>query len=410
MTAPEPLDRVEVLAPLGAEPLAAFLARPLAPVEPFAEARLEAVAALADGLLKAPSVRKDPASVAAAFWLRKANLVRLRQASLDRRAADGLIRVPVGRVFHVAPANVDTLFLYSWAIAFLCGNTNVVRLSRQRPPLVEALLAVLAATAEAHPCLREQNRFVTYEHDDQISARFSAWCGHRIVWGGDATVAAFRQVPLNPHASERCFASKYSYAMVKASAYLALDEAARDRLATAFYNDFFVYDQAACSSPQVLCWVGAPDQAEAASAAFLDRLQREADRKGHRPDVSQVSNRLNAAFDLALRTDVVVDLGRSALVTLRADRPEAVTKQVCGGGLLRVLQVPEAEALLPLLEEGDQTVSVHGFDRAELERLAPAFGARGVDRIVPIGEALAFEPVWDGFDLVEDCLRRVTVR
>ena len=37
-------------------------------------------------------------------------------------------------------------------------------------------------------------------------------------------------------------------------------------------------------------------------------------------------------------------------------------------------------------------------------------GARGLDRVVPIGEALAFDTVWDGFDLVDDMLRRVRVR
>ena len=33
-----------------------------------------------------------------------------------------------------------------------------------------------------------------------------------------------------------------------------------------------------------------------------------------------------------------------------------------------------------------------------------------LDRVVPIGEALAFDVVWDGFHLIDDVLRRVRVR
>ena len=51
-----------------------------------------------------------------------------------------------------------------------------------------------------------------------------------------------------------------------------------------------------------------------------------------------------------------------------------------------------------------------GFALAELRALARELGARGVDRLVPVGEALAFEPTWDGYDLIGDFLRRVTVR
>jgi len=58
----------------------------------------------------------------------------------------------------------------------------------------------------------------------------------------------------------------------------------------------------------------------------------------------------------------------------------------------------------------DQTVTHFGFSRAELRELAQKAGARGVDRLVPIGEALAFDTTWDGYDLIGDFLRHVTVR
>ncbi len=66
--------------------------------------------------------------------------------------------------------------------------------------------------------------------------------------------------------------------------------------------------------------------------------------------------------------------------------------------------------MLPFIDEGDQTVTHWGIDAESLRGFAGLAGGRGLDRIVPIGEALAFDVVWDGFHLVDDMLRRVRVR
>jgi hypothetical protein len=59
--------------------------------------------------------------------------------------------------------------------------------------------------------------------------------------------------------------------------------------------------------------------------------------------------------------------------------------------------------------DSDQTVAHFGFEPDVLRAFAVAAGARGVDRVVPIGQALTFGPVWDGHDLVDDLVRRVVL-
>jgi hypothetical protein len=404
-----PLARVRVLTPLGGDGLDAFLARRPSGASPFSQDRLDAIAAFSARLLKTPAFREDPACVAAAFWMRKANLHAFR-AAFEARSRPDLLWVPAGRVFHVAPSNVDTLFLYSWAIAFLCGNASVVRVSQNLPPAVRALLRALDQTAAGHPVLADGNRFVTYDHDDEVSAIFSRWCSHRIVWGGDATVEALRRVPLNPHASERSFASKFSSALFHAGRYLAATDSEREEVARAFFNDFFGFDQAACSTPQVLFWAGSPEEARAATARFLDALQGEAERRGHTVDPARANRRINHAFDLAIRAESRVDLGHPALVAVEVLDLRDLDKEICGGGFLRIVRVPSPEAVLPFLDERDQTITHFGFTEGEVRDMGRAFAPTGIDRLVPVGEALAFDPVWDGFDLMEDCLRRVSVR
>jgi hypothetical protein len=72
---------------------------------------------------------------------------------------------------------------------------------------------------------------------------------------------------------------------------------------------------------------------------------------------------------------------------------------------LRVL-----DDIVPFVTEVDQTVTHFGLSADELTDLAVRIGRRGVDRLVPIGQALAFDAVWDGHDLIEDLVRKVTVR
>jgi hypothetical protein len=406
---------VEPLAPgPGGEGVEAFLSRTLAPgayAAPFAPARLEALRGLSEALLAHPLLGRDPATTAVAFWMRPAAIAKLR-ASFDARvpSAAGTVIVPVGRVFHLAPANVDTMFVYSWALSFLCGNANVVRLSRERGAVVEAILEVLRGTARSHPLIADENRFVTYEHDAEVTTALSAWCSHRVIWGGDEAVATIRPLPLPSHASERVFGSKFSYSVFAAPAYAAASDAQRQQLASAFFNDMFWFDQMACSSPHLLFWVGDAAATTAAVGAFEEALEAEIVRRRFVTQAASAVHRRAYAFELAADADVRVRLGHPGFVGIEVRDERGLERTICGGGLLRHARLDRIEEVAGYAIESDQTVTHFGFAADALTALAPALGARGVDRLVPVGEALAFDPVWDGFDLFADFTRRIRVK
>jgi hypothetical protein len=58
---------------------------------------------------------------------------------------------------------------------------------------------------------------------------------------------------------------------------------------------------------------------------------------------------------------------------------------------------------------GDQTIAWWGLSEATLRELATVAGARGVDRVVPVGKALDFSIVWDGINLLDDFSRKVSL-
>ncbi|UQT49318.1 hypothetical protein M5E87_05355 [Flavonifractor plautii] len=94
---------------------------------------------------------------------------------------------------------MPALFAYTLAIGLLAGNANVVRLSSKRVeggPLLAALRRVLERPE--HAAVRARTSLITYGRDDAVTADYCARCDARIVWGGDATVAAVRAMPMPP--------------------------------------------------------------------------------------------------------------------------------------------------------------------------------------------------------------------
>jgi hypothetical protein len=184
----------------------------------------------------------------------------------------------------------------------------------------------------------------------------------------------------------------------------------RTDVASGFFNDLFWFDQMACSSPQVVFWIGTPEAAEAAARDFERTLQSEVDRRRFAPPISSAVHRRAYAFDMAARSDVRVVLEHPGFVGVHLRDPSILDKEICGGGLLRHVPASGLAEVVDFVDESDQTLTHWGLDGETLQQLASAVGMRGLDRLVPIGEALAFDVVWDGFHLIDDVLRRVRVR
>lgn len=376
---------------------------------PFAPERLAVLEELSQELFAHPRLRRDAGGAALGFWLRRANLAAL-SADFQGYAA-GRTLVPAGLVFHVAPANVDTMFLYSWALAYLAGNANVVRLTTRPGPLTDDLLACLAAVFARRGAACAGNIFLTYGHDDAISARLSAACDTRLLWGGDETVRRLRAVPLNPHAAERAFASKRSLAVIVAAAYAAGDEAVRCQVAERMAADLAPFGQMACSSPQVLYWIGAPDGLAPLAADFGARLEQAMAARQPEAELAGAVRRLNFAFDAAA-AGVASGLRHRMHTTtvLAAGAAAAAPAEACGAGLLTHAACTSVAELAAWLRREHQTITYFGLGEAERGELARGAGRAGVDRIVPIGRALDFGPAWDGYNLWADLTRMVVVQ
>ncbi|MEO3799074.1 acyl-CoA reductase [Nonomuraea sp. B1E8] len=357
-------------------------------------------------LLRPALARRHPELGSLGFFLRPSELAR----TVEGLAGEHL-RVPRGLVFHVPPANVDTVFVYSWALSALMGNRNIVRLSPRSGPVAGVILDTLhEALAEADPVIGATQRIVSYDRDDAVTAALCAACDLRVVWGGDATVQALRRHPLAPHARDLAFPDRSSFAVIRAAAWSGAPAAARVRVAEGFVNDAYWFDQAACSSPRTVFWVGAPSDCDAARADFAEHVARVLGERGWGVDAAMAVEKRVAAYGLA--ADGVaerVEFRGNVLADVTLAEGAAPPRRWLGAGTFTHARIGALAELAALVERRDQTMTHFGFAGAELDELARGLAGRGVDRMVPVGGALSFHRVWDGVDLPAEFTRLVTV-
>ena len=372
------------------------------PLPPFDPISIDFIDAVSKTVLRDPAMRSMPEMMATAHWMRKAHLLELRdQFELQRGDRIWMAR---GVALHFAPSNVDSIFVYSWFISLLLGNGNIVRLSQRRGPQVDVLLATLNTLlneARFQPIL-QRSLIVSYEHEEELSAKLSAVCHVRVLWGGDESVRRLRAIPLNPVATEVAFANRFSLAVLNAEAINQSDSATLAGVAGKFFNDAYWFDQLACSSPRLLAWAGTAEACKAAQNRFWPALELELRKRGTEyPDMVGMNKLVSAYVSAASGIADQISPGVTGAVTrVHLKNSEVPFRSLeCGGGFFFETEISDLHELRHALSERDQTLSYFGFERDELKKFALTLPPRTIDRIVPLGTALDFSVVWDGNNL-----------
>jgi hypothetical protein len=379
---------------------------------PFHPAVLGFIDTVSRRLLLDPALRTMPELAAVAHWMRMAHLIEIKRTFLAHNT--GRLRLPRGVVVHFAPANVDSIFLYSWFLSLLMGNSNVVRISTRRGPQIVQLLAVLNEVMRdpKFDMVKNRNLVVSYDHDEAITAVLCSRCNIRVIWGGDETITALRSVPLPPLAMEIAFANRFSLVVLRARAVIELPQDELSGLVRRFFNDKFWFDQLACSSPRLVAWVGPPEDAGAAQERFWPALKSYVCERGIAyPPVAGI-DRFTAVCACAALGEVDSLPGKVMDFPARAHlgRGQGRFREYHSGcGLFLETEFMGLTAVLEILGSKDQTLCYYGFERGELEEFAVHLPARSIDRIVPVGRALEFSHTWDGVDLLDTFSRVVDV-
>ena len=374
-------------------------------VTPFSAERMDLVAGVGDAILKSKSAVSSHVKHFG-FWIRKANLRALAQ-DFERRRPSGTVSRPRGVVFHVPPRNVETVFLYSWVLSFLTGNANVVRLSHDVSAELGGICDLFLAAFEEND--DGSQFFVRYPSDSEGSRLISAQSDVRIVWGGDAKIKAFEDLPLRGGGKAIWFGDRTSLCVLDGEKVAALNGAERLDLAHRLYDDIFVFDQMACSSPHTLYVVGDAATHLSGVKALLQTLGEVASERGASWATGhQISKMVQAFASAASGWSREVSWRDAMLTSTVTDRQERADLRV-GSGFLNVVFIPALDAVNGILQERDQTVTHFGFEPEAIVSVAGSGAAPGGMRWTPVGTALNFDFVWDGYDLPFELTRLVRV-
>ncbi len=183
-----------------------------------------------------------------------------------------------------------------------------------------------------------------------------------------------------------------------------------DKLALAldFYNDTYLNDQNACTSPRLIVWVG--HQIEEAKEKFWELLYKLVEKKYSFQPIQGV-NKLNSAYLVAAIIPGIKIIKKKDNLLIRVKVPRIShnlmdLKDNCGYFFeYDCDDIMEMKSICN--DRRCQTIGMIG----DIENIRPLLesGIKGVDRVVAIGKTMDFDFIWDGYDLISQLTRVISV-
>lgn len=370
---------------------------------PFDDEVVEFLDALSKTIRKNIKAKHYPDVVTLGFWMRKASVLKMKERYIQK---DGNVHIGRGVAFHIAPSNVPVNYMYSLITGLLAGNANVVRIPSKDFPQVSIINQAIVDTLENFEQLKSLICLVRYGRDKSINDSLSQMADVRIVWGGDSTIAEIRKSPLKPRATEVTFADRYSLAVIDSDIYCEIEN--KERFAEEFYNDTFLTDQNACTSPRVVVWIGSKKQE--AKELFWELEHELVESKYKFQDIMGI-NKMTSAYLAAVACEEARIVEHNDNLIYRIVLPkinDTIMELKDNSGYFFEYDCDNILELKPLCNNTHcQTIGFLG-KREVIEPLLTS-GIRGIDRVVPIGKTMDFDFTWDGYNLMERLTRTIVV-
>ena len=378
-----------------------------APLPVYSNEAIEFLSALSTELMKIPNIRSYPDVVSVAFWCRRTNLQKLKK---DYRGDPH--RLGRGLAFHITPGNIPVNFVFSYFFSLLAGNANLVRVPSKPFPQISMILNAMSKIMIDNPEIALRSAFVTYPANDQVTTEFCKKADARIIWGGDRTVADIRRFPVKPRCVDVVFPDRYSICILDGNAVLRADETILVRLAEGFYNDTYLMDQNACSSPHLVLW---RHGSERAKTRFWNTVAELAKKKYDLQGMTGMDKYVHVCQDAISRpevSDVIFQEGNLLYRVQLSALPKERAFDLRGesGGYFYEYTLSTLEELASIVDERFQTVTYFGIDPEQIRTFILQNRLLGIDRIVPVGRAMDIDVIWDGYDLITMLSRVIDMR
>lgn len=371
---------------------------------PFSQPVVDFLSDLSDHAGKLPRERADGFLRAFGFWCRKTHLKEMKK-EYERETRLGL-----GMTFHIAPSNVPGLFLWSLAIGLLAGNSCIVRISEKRLEQAQKSCRFLADVLEKHQEMKRRIAIISYPSEKmKLTEYYSSQCDGRIVWGGDETIRLVQKCTISPRAEDLYFPDRVSAAVISAREMLRLSGEERKTLAEKFYRDTYDMDQNACSSPSLILWYEEED-GEGKQAADLWWMEVKKRAERYKITEKQVFEKYRLLCSLAIKREdwmTAKRYGNQLYILPMETIGKDIWEARGNSGFFLEYTIRSLDELEKIEDSRAETLTYFGLDKEELKAAVVRGRMKGFSHIVPMGQALAMEPIWDGKDMIRQLSRRL---
>lgn len=360
---------------------------------------------LSKSILRDPFFKTEPSFIALGFWLRKTNIKRILTENSYLQNNNVFVAKPLGKVFHLCPSNVDTMFIYSLVLALLAGNKNVVRISSKlENDFIFKLFDLFnnLLEKEEYKSLIDYINVITYERSDKRNEEISLNVNGRIIWGGDETVSQFKKYATKPKVKDLFFTDKVSLSVINAEDIIKFD-IDFDEIVKNLYNDIYTFNQKGCSSPHSLFIIGRSVDKKAVLERIYKKLSEMA-RIEYKEDISSIASlKLNQSV-VDIMEDRITEMLNSSNYLIFSRLTSNEVPHSCGAGFIYYELLDTLEEVQLYIDNKTQTITYSGFNKSEIKDFLNKIDVETVDRVVPLGKALEFDYIWDGYNIFMEML------
>ena len=377
-------------------------------LSPYDKEVLDFLGDLSEDLNLTKDIKNYPDIKTFAFFCRNKNLIKLKKNFL---VSSRDIRLGLGLIFHITPSNIPTNFAYSLIFGLLTGNSNIVKVpSRDFKQIDIISKSINKILSKKYKKVKEMIKIVKYKNNESFTKKISSICDARLIWGGDQTIENIRKYNLHASAIDLTFADRYSLCIIDTKKFLKAKYDNLTRIVERFYNDTYVADQNACSSPHMVLWLG--KKSHKAKSKFWEELSK------------LVEKKYNLTHDAAIEKytelckKIINDKNVKSYRTYTNNVYTVVLKNLNGSldtyrgkwGFFYEYDIKKLEQIKKYINKKFQTLTYFGVEKVDLKDFIIKNKLQGIDRIVPVGQALDIGFYWDGYDINNILTRVVDIR
>ena len=377
-------------------------------LSPYDKEVLDFLGDLSEDLNLTKDIKNYPDIKTFAFFCRNKNLIKLKKNFL---VSSRDIRLGLGLIFHITPSNIPTNFAYSLIFGLLTGNSNIVKVpSRDFKQIDIISKSINKILSKKYKKVKEMIKIVKYKNNESFTKKISSICDARLIWGGDQSIENIRKYNLHASAIDLTFADRYSLCIIDTKKFLKAKYDNLTRIVERFYNDTYVADQNACSSPHMVLWLG--KKSHKAKSKFWEELSK------------LVEKKYNLTHDAAIEKytelckKIINDKNVKSYRTYTNNVYTVVLKNLNGSldtyrgkwGFFYEYDIKKLEQIKKYINKKFQTLTYFGVEKVDLKDFIIKNKLQGIDRIVPIGQALDIGFYWDGYDINNILTRVVDIR